>query len=76
MAACHVVMMFRRAFPVVRRIARRRIVVMGLRFPGAVRYPGHFAWIFANNPGVESGEDSNQQNPWQQFTHDRVHLAE
>ena len=72
MAACHVVVMFRRTFLVVRRIARRRIVVMGWRLPGTARFRSHFAWIFANNPGVESDQDSNQQDPWQQLAHNVV----
>jgi hypothetical protein len=57
---------------VVGRITRQMMVVMGFRLPGAVHLRGHFTWIFAKNSGVESDEDSNHQDPWQEFGHDGV----
>ena len=63
MAACRMVMMLRGAIFVVGRITRSIIVVVCSRFLGAVHLGNHFAWIFANNLGVKSGEDSNKQDP-------------
>jgi hypothetical protein len=59
-------------FLVVGCVTRRIMVVMGFISPGAVHDRSHLAWIFANNPGVESGDDSNQQDPWQEISHDVV----
>ena len=60
---------------VVGRITRRIIVVMRSRLFGAVHFCGHFAGIFANYLHMESDEDSNQQDPWQEITHDKVWIA-
>ena len=54
------VMVLRGTFLVVGRITRCIIVVVCSRFIGAVHLGNHFAWIFANNLGVKSDEDSNQ----------------
>ncbi len=55
------VMVLRGTFFVVGRVARRIAVLVSSRLLGALHLGSHFARIFANNPGVESDEDSNQQ---------------
>jgi hypothetical protein len=55
------VMVLRGAFFVVGRVTRRIAVLVSSRLLGAVHLGSRFARIFANNPGVESNEDSNQQ---------------
>ena len=57
------VMVLRGTILVVGRITRCIIVVVCSRFIGAVHLGNHFAWIFANDLGVESDEDSNKQEP-------------
>ena len=57
------VMVLRGTILVVGRITRRLIVVVCSRFIGAVHLGNHFAWIFANDLGMESDEDSNKQDP-------------
>lgn len=52
-----------RAILVMGRVTRRIAVVMCSRLLGAVHFHRHFARIFANDPGVESDEDSNKQDP-------------
>jgi hypothetical protein len=42
-----------------------RQIMVGFISPGAVHFRNHFARILANHTGVESGDDCNQQNPWQ-----------
>lgn len=57
------VMVLRRTILVMGRVTRRIAVVMRFRLFGAVHFHHYFAWIFANNLGVESDEDSNKQDP-------------
>jgi hypothetical protein len=57
------VMVLRGTILVVGRITRCIIVVVCSRFLGAVHLGNHLAWIFANDLGVESDEDSNKQEP-------------
>jgi hypothetical protein len=57
------VMVLRGTILVVGRITRRIIVLVCSRFIGAVHLGNHLAWIFANNLGVKSDEDSNKQDP-------------
>ena len=54
------VMVLRGTILVVGRITRCIIVVVCSRFIGAVHLGNHFAWIFANDLGVKSDEDSNE----------------
>ena len=63
MAACHMVVVLGRAILVMGRVTRRIAVMMCSRLLGAVHFHSHFAGIFANNPDVESDEDSNKQDP-------------
>ena len=69
------VMVLRGAFFVVGRVARRIAVLVSSRLLGALHLGSHFTWIFAYDPGVESDEDSNQQDPWQETTHNKVQIA-
>lgn len=55
------VMVLRGAILVVGRVARCIAVLVSSRLLGAVHLGCRLARIFANNPSVESDEDSNQQ---------------
>jgi hypothetical protein len=59
--ARHMVMVLRGAILVVGRVARCIAVLVSSRLLGAVHLGCRLARIFANNPSVESDEDSNQQ---------------
>ena len=58
-----------RTFIVVGRVAGRSAIVTFSRFLGTMRLNKHFTRFFGNDLGVESNEDSNQKEQWQNVTH-------
>lgn len=63
------VVVLRGTILVVGRVARSIPVVVTAGFFGTVHFGSLFAGVFANYLCVESDEDSNQQDPWQEITH-------
>jgi hypothetical protein len=64
------------AILVVGLITRGVVIVKRSAFRGA-RHPGrHFAGGFSNELVVESDEDSNHKNPWQENSHVGVFIVE
>ena len=58
-----------RTFIVVGRVAGRSAIVTFSRFLGTMRLNKYFTRFFGNDLGVESNEDSNQKEQWQNVTH-------
>lgn len=75
-AACHMVVMLGGTFLVVSCVARQTVIVSRSGILGTMHQSSNHARVLSNHLGLESYEETKQQDPWQKITHDMVWIAE